>query len=581
MKLILTQLSLIDKPTLILSLCIIICAISLSISHHILIKKQKNLNAWRILCFIPFIACIVHFAFYHLRGALSITLQFYGMLYITALLMAIWQFFYQKKHLYRISAVVIHLCAFTGMLLVLVLLGTDYIAMHNFSRQSYTESFLSTIQTMKKEYVLSDWKDIDYDTLETEILPMVEKAEQEQDEIAYGAALMTYCYRFYDGHIALETLDDDSHLELCRYLAGKDYGFSMITLDSGETVAILTEENCEANQAGIHDGTIIMKWNGEPINTAKENVECIYPEILTFPVAENEEYMKAIFLAGKGADENQVTFIDDNGKEQTVTLKSIGDYMQRLNTALLCFYQKYNMTDNNFNTYMLSEDCGYLRIGAESYKPLSDYNASITGEYPEVVSMLDQKLEGMCQNGMSKLIIDLRNNTGGLGEVGTAVASLFTKEEYFSHSHGIYKNGTYTTLENRFVPAYGKYSELKVVALVNAECCSSGDGMAENLSKCPNVTLMGITTTNGINQGVGGWCFTSNSRYVISYPVLSSLNEDGVPRIDTKADRVSRIKLDEHIPLNAEAAKIIFDLDFENHKDYELEYAVKYLENES
>lgn len=581
MKFISAQLSLIDKPTLILSLCIIAWVIMLSISHHIFIKKQKNLKVWRILCFIPFIVCIIHFSFYHLQGAFSITLQFYGMLYITAFLIAIWQFFYQKKHLYRIFAVVIHLCALVGMLLVLYLLGTNFIGMHNFSDQSYTESFLSTIQTMKEEYVLSDWKDIDYDALEAEILPMVEKAEKEQDEIAYGAALMTYCYRFHDGHIALEALDDDSHLELCRYLAGNDYGFSMITLDSGETIAILTEENCEANHAGIHDGTIITKWNGEPINTAKENVECIYPEILAFPVAENEEYLKAIFLAGKGTEENQVTFIDGNGKEQTVTLKSIGDYMQRLNTALLCFYQKFDNTETNFNTYMLSEDCGYLKIIAESYKPLSDYNASITGEYPEIVSMLDQKLEEMCQNGMSKLIIDLRNNTGGLDEVGSAVTSLFTKEKYFSHSLGVYKNGTYTALEHRFVPAYGKYSELEVIALVNAECCSSGDGIAENLSKCPNVTLMGITTTNGINQGVGGWCFTSNSRYVIGYPMFASLNEDGLPRIDTRADRVSRIKLDEHIPLDAEAAKIIFDLDFENHKDYELEYAVKYLENGS
>ncbi len=44
--------------------------------------------------------------------------------------------------------------------------------------------------------------------------------------------------------------------------------------------------------------------------------------------------------------------------------------------------------------------------------------------------------------------------------------------------------------------------------------------------------------------------------------------------IDTKADRLTRIPLDEYIPVTKEAALMIFG---ENNRDYEAGYAVNYL----
>lgn len=572
MDLIQLVLFIMDKKLMVLMLMVLIAAIALTVSHFILIKKNKSLTVWRILCVVPFAVCIVHFAFCHLRGGWLYTLVFYGAMYFTALLMGIWQFFAGRKHGYRVLAVLVNLFVVVSLLTVLSI-GGMYSSINNYTALDYTEAFQAAVDKMQEEYVLSEWKEIDYDTLEADILPMVQQAEQEQDMVAYEIALMTYCYRFHDSHVQYNIEDEQCKEEVRNRLAGNDYGFSMLTLDNGETVAILTKEDCEAYKAGIRNGTVITEWNGVPIEDAKKEIECIYPDVSTFPVAENEEYMQTIFLAGTGEEENRITFIDDSGKEQTAVIKRIGSYRQRLETAIACFYHT-DIPDANFSVKMLSDDCGYLRINSEMFTIFSP-GVSITGDMSGIADILKEALADMQSNGMTKLIIDLRNNVGGSDDAGPVVASLFAEEEYFSHASGVYKEGEYISQRVQMVPASGEFADVEVVVLVNAQCCSAGDGMAENLSRLPNVTLMGITTSNGVDQGVGGWCFMTDSQFEIIYPNTMVLDENNEPRIDTGADRISRIPLDEHIPLTKESVEIIFSQD----GDYELEYALDYLES--
>lgn len=563
----------IDRPTLLLALFLIISAVALAISHHMLKKKGCSLKIWRLLCLVPLVLSIVHFLLYQLHGAIFLTLMLYGALYITAFFIALWQFLYKRKYSYRIVAVAINLFAVVGFLTFFSLHSSTYTNINNFTTQSYTESFRSTIKTMQKEYVLSEWKEIDYNALEKEIMPMIKQAEEKQDKIAYGIALLTYAYRFYDGHVAFEAIDVADTEKICDRIAGNDFGFSMITLDNGKTIAVLTEQNSKAYTLGIHDGTVITKWNGIPIDRAKQNIECMYPSLLTFPVAQNEEYFKSIFLAGKGSEEMEVSFLTDGEKEKTITLKSIGNYRTRLECAISRFYHS-NIEDENFSCKMLTDNCGYLRIASETYNMLLESAASIKGEYPEITEMLDNKLNTLRASGMDRLIIDLRGNSGGSDFITPAVASLFAKKSYLSTTLGKYRDGKYIPLNTQLeVAANGKYADIPVVVLVNGQCVSSGDGLAENLSLLPNVTLMGITASNGSDQTIGGFCFTTNGEFVIKYPTFMNLDQNGDPRIDTNADRISRIPLDEQIALTKKAALSIFN----GKGDYELDYAVDYL----
>ena len=120
----------------------------------------------------------------------------------------------------------------------------------------------------------------------------------------------------------------------------------------------------------------------------------------------------------------------------------------------------------------------------------------------------------------------------------------------------------------------GESAGLQTVALTNFGCLSAGNGASLYLPGLPNVTLAGMSDPYGCSQETGGRVLSGGIVYV-SFPVGLVLNADGEPNIDTRADRISRNPVEERIPLDHDAAMKVF-LDKE---DYELEWAIQYLEN--
>lgn len=582
---VLSRLLSIEITTVLLVVLVIFSAIGLTVSHKILVKKGKSLKIWYAVCFLPLTASVIHFAFHFFKGNEVLTLQLYGGLYFAAVLVALLALFMRKK--FMVCTVISNIASVVGCLFTLLMLAANFPAIHNMTSQSYTDSFLSTVERMKQEYVLSEWKEIDYDSIVSEILPMVEKAESENDPVEFYIAMMKYASYFYDGHVgALADGENGGQIraEARKRLAGNDYGFVMYTLENGKTAAFMVDENSEAYKNGIRSGTVITSWNGQPIDEAIAEVEVIYTlenggyvkRLYTFPVAENEDMLKPLLLSGKGGDEVIVGYIDENGIEQTVVLASQGKLYNRLDSALSrLFAVQTTDRSNNFNTYMLTDNCGYLQINSESYEFVTDIKAYITGSYLEITEMLTEKLTELEQQGMDRLIIDLRNNSGGSGEISAAVAALFTEEKKLLYI----VDGTNKVDgidDDRYVHGVGTFKDLDVVVLVNSTCASAGDMMTKQLMSCENVTVMGISGSNCCGQASGGVCVLTDSNVSIAYPVNRTLDENGVYQIDTKPDRVTRLSIDVYIPVTEEAAVRIFD----NSEDYELEYALEYLSKE-
>ena len=60
---------------------------------------------------------------------------------------------------------------------------------------------------------------------------------------------------------------------------------------------------------------------------------------------------------------------------------------------------------------------------------LSDTIGYLTGNHKKARKMFRKTLQELREQGMTKLVIDARNNGGGYDDVATALASLFTKEK--------------------------------------------------------------------------------------------------------------------------------------------------------
>ena len=560
-------------PSSVLSLAILLYSVVLAIICPRLRKGGKKLITV-VLCLLPLIAALIHLAIYGLQ---AFWIFFY--LYIEALIPLINLLPGRKKLPVAIKSVLSSFLALVVCVLFLFdLLGSPIV--HNYTRMSYTQSFKKMLTTMEKEYCLSSWKKIDYDGLLNEYLPRVEEAEKNNDESAYAAVVTEVTYRFYDYHV-YTALGDDIDEDVMNSLTGNDYGLSMMKLDDGTVIAIFVEdgngmlydEPHDITKLGIHNGTQIVAWDGREINEAIDETECINT-IIQFSVKSNEDFFRPAFLAGKGGETVDVTFIDDNGSEKHAQLNRIGDYSGRLSGVLIKFLHLHDYTPN-FTTKMLDDKCGYLLVRSEYYSTFYD-NLSVirSGYYPELVEFYASKIEELKAQGMEYLVIDIRNNGGGYDNVAGALASLFTDEKKYMCGFGYEDETGYHTTENNYIFPDGRYKDLPVVVLVNLTCGSAGDGMAKFLGDCDNVTLMGITASAGVNQNNGGVMYLTKNISVY-YPIALTLSSENVPLIDTDQTREGRIPLEAKIPMTKEF--VLKTCDWNSEEDPQLDYAADYL----
>ena len=561
-------------PNGMIALGILLYSLLLAILCQVCIRKKKY-AVLRIACILPAIVALFHYGIY---GELA--LRKFRYLYAETLIPLIYLLPGKEKIVVNLKAVGITL----AVLVICFLFQLDSIShpmIHNYTRYGYTESFERMLDTLEKEYCLNSWKSMDYGALRERYLPMVEEAEKNEDEVLFAAIIKEVCYRFYDTHVSAG-ISGFVRKNLREYAAGNDYGLSMIRLNDGSVIAICTfpeEEGSplDVRGLGIHDGTQILAWDGVEIDEAIRSVECTDDR---FPVESNEDVFRPIYLAGKGGDSIDVTFVNDEGEVQEITLSRLDSYDNRFSWVKSMLLHK-DQDRENFSYRMLDDKCGYLCITAESYDSLKDDIASARGGYyPELTEFYAGMIRKLKEQGMEYLVVDIRNNGGGYDCVAGALASLFTEEKRHMVSFGYEDASGYHIVENQYIFPDGRYKDLPVALLVNSDCVSAGDGMAKFLGDCDNVTLMGITASSGVNQNNGGYIYLTK-HVCVYYPVFLSLSSEVEPLIDTDYTRENRIPLEVTIPMTREMALKMFDVEqnYPDLQDFELEYAVKYLEN--
>ena len=541
----------------------------LVILHHKWRDDKRMLGRWQLMALLPLAAAAAHLFIY-----VAPKWDFWGIYsnyYLIVLLTVLPMLLGRWRIGYRITAVI------GGLLIALLGFFSLLTVQHfgNYYSKSYTESFRAAVQDMERTYILKEWKETDFAALEAKYLPRIEEAENEQNSAKFIDAVSDFLLDLHDGHV-WAGYPDDYDPSASAYQT-HEYGLCLFPLDSGEVIAVNTAE--EVQKLGILNGSIITKWNGKPIKQAiredsRENGS---------PVQSNEDFLRTIFLSCTGGDTVEVTYLDED-KEKTVTLSDLGTQYSPAGDTMQAFTQSVEihsleeLQELNFSTKMLDDKCGYLRVlGEETQSTLQDYLGYLAGNHKWAREMFREKLRDLKNQGMEYLVIDLRNNSGGFDEIGCALTDLLTTEEWYGQGLGIRKNGQYICTSDHGIHGDGEFADLKAVALTNFNCASAGDGTSLYLSRLPNVTLAGMTEPCGCNQETGGNIMLADGLVSIFYPTGLILDENCVPNIDTRADRVSRNPVEVHIPVDMNAAMQLFSLG----NDYELEWARQFLETQN
>lgn len=521
-------------------------------------KKMPN-SKWRLLYAVPAIVAI------NMAGFFGFEISMIGV-YIASVLL-LYGFFFEDSNKKRLSSIFAIVCV-----LISILVCTGY---SGYRTPDYVKDFKKGFHQMKEHYIMTEHKGIDWDALYDEYLPKFEKVNKSHSAADNAIVWQEFCQEFYDGHVSFTPDVDDDVIDIANKKAfGNDYGLSMMRLSSGEFVAVNVEAGSVVSGAGIHNGTVILEWNGKnPLEYYDDVSIMAYSQ----PDEENRQFYLPMYIAGLGGDTVEIQFLSDSGVKNVVSANKIGAYIARLENTIEILDQGVKAGNLSFN--MESDNTALLRITQMMYDSDS-YNGT---DYSVMKEELRVKILELREQGVSNIILDLRNNSGGSPHMMMGIASLFAPEgrhtyasvgkfDEKSASYMVDKTtGKYVTDGDLTYNGENLWADGKILLLVNAECISAGDHLVYAMSEFDNVVVMGFTKSNGSGQAVNS--ITLESGY-LSYSSIPTLDGEGNILIDSGTDHVAGVPLDIKVPFNEAAVTALF----EDKEDYLLSYAVRYME---
>ena len=437
----------------------------------------------------------------------------------------------------------------------------------------YVQDFKDGVECMKEHYILTEHKGVDFDALYEKYLPMFEEANKEHDPIANFIAWSCFCAETHDGHNYFMPKNEDVIEEAYKKACGNDYGLSLMALADGDIVAVNVEDNDFFKAAGIQNGTIVTSWDGRDIlEVARESL--IF-RMSTYADKDNEAFELALHAAGTGGDSVKITYLDDAGVEKELELPKIGDYYDRLKETKEIIHR--GVETGHMMWAEVSDEAVALRIKFMQY----DSEASKTENYSGMQQEIRDKAVEYQAAGKTHLILDLRSNGGGSGQMVKAIASLFALPgEYYYCNDGLWDDkaeGYVKDANGNYVP--GKEHTFQgeniwngpITLLVNQNSASASDHLTMVMQGMENVTVMGFTEPNGSGQGLNGIYLESGDLHFSSALMM---NRNGDIYIDSGVDRESGNQVDIVIPFDEEAVRVLFEED----GDYVLQKCLEYYE---
>lgn len=432
---------------------------------------------------------------------------------------------------------------------------------NNYSSLNYEQAFINLHKKIKSDYVLKNYKKVDFDLLYNKYISDFKKASKENNEKLYYLSLEKYLAEYHDAHINIENLFCNKRkVEIMKEYYQNNYGFSLIKLDNGDYVAVNVKISSEAYEKGIRNGTTITKWQSKDIDLLlREKLPIITVNSPNISNKNAEEKYLGFYLSCLSTEKNTITFINDDGYAEEITLAPQKDGYEFIEDTITKFTK--NNYKEDFYYQKINDNISYIRILNEK------------GSKKSIVKKMDNIVSYIKKDKTDKIILDLRNNHGGSNEIGSLITSYFVKNKSLYLSEGILnKQGKFIIKNKIYLNGQNKINK-EVVVLINAGTMSAGEGIVYHL-KQNDIKVAGITSSNGSMATVKRKVIMPEN-IMVSYPEVACLDENNNVLIDSDNRRNKGIMPDIKIPLDKESINEIFS----GNKDYELDFLINYLKN--
>ena len=454
--------------------------------------------------------------------------------------------------------------------------------MEDLSSLAWSAAFDKLHGKLSREYAFTDWKGIDWSALYRKFKPMIDQAQASNNFTEYYLTLRKYVHSIPDGHVRATNIGSIDN----QYISG-GFGFSATKLSDGTVIASWVDETGDAYAQGLRAGAELIEWNGLAIKLALQQVPTFFgTNSATAEELANQQvryltrapiHTKALLVFANNGERSKIamTAYDDKRKSlaHVYPMPIVSDGLREL---IVGAENPQQPPESMVETKMLKGNIGYIKLWGEF-----DADFQNTGKAPSTLGLFRAALDEFNKAKAKGLIIDIRNNVGGLDSMVADMLASFYREKTLYE----YQNSFNTATGAREIRADasrqsngadpGLYIEPgasvflgPVVALINSKCVSSGEGLAMGIKNSPRGETVGFYGTHG-SFGLAGGEAKMPGNIAVHWPYGQSLDKNRQVQIDSRGG-IGGVSPSIRIPMTKENA-----LKISRGKDVELEWAME------
>jgi C-terminal processing protease CtpA/Prc len=351
------------------------------------------------------------------------------------------------------------------------------------SGMSYTAAFDTLIDLLRHRYIFTEYKSIDWNQKIAEFRPRFEDAEIHHDPEAFRRGLRDFAWSIPDGHV-YSRLSQQDWYDGTTYSPG-GLGLAIRELDDGSVRATFILPGGPADQAGIQSRALILTLNGLPV---QEAIRATIPPYTFGPeINRRLEQMRyaSRFPVGNPVE---VTFQNPGDVNPTTATLTAAEEQDSLDFAR--FYGPLpgeNTLPVEFK--ILDNGYGYIQLHKFSDDP------------QHTVELWTNAIQAMHDHQVPGVIVDIRGNGGGNGELATQIAGYFFDERLKVGTLLGYDEDSGDFVAGESIELYPPEESMRyggpVAVLVAPICLSACELFAYEMQRQNRAILVGQYPTHG------------------------------------------------------------------------------------
>ena len=364
----------------------------------------------------------------------------------------------------------------------------------DFTDMGYTEAFSALLDMMENEYAFSEFKEVDWEAIRAEYMPLFEQAEADNDSEAYQLALEDFAENAIpDGHIAVASQFLVAQGLPADIMGG--LGIAIVELSDGRFIVNYIGENSPASDEGIEPGAEILDVNGVAVADAIEDLPGLNPPYSSDTLRRLEQIRQVMrFNVG---DEVEITYQNPGDSEATtVTLTAVEESASRL-ASRNNVYGVPRGSNLPVEYEVLENGYGYIAI----YSFSDDFLVSVLLWQRALALFNALEVPG--------IIIDMRYNNGGSPDISNPMLGYLFDEEVYAGTSAFYfpDRGAFEInplYETTIEPAPNEADRYRgpIAVLISPACFSNCEFFTYALTLRDDVAVVGYYPTGGLGGGI-------------------------------------------------------------------------------